>query len=607
MKLFTLDIEKLPEAVPNLPTRLIPFIWYFMRQGKWQFAFMAVVFALSHSMEALQYYFIKVLIDGFNETSSAQELLHLLAVPMFFFVVFVLVGQPVLARCGQWLMANIRPAFNNMMRRQLALYMHSHSYGYFQDDFAGRLASKVIETPSAISNIIQTLINSVGMVVISFLISLILFVNAYWLLGVMTLAWAIAYAFLLRHYIPLIHKASKETYDQTSIIRGRFVDTLTNILTVKLFARRKHEDNYLTTSLSRASETGQTLMHTINAMQTWLEVLSVLFVGGSFALAIDGWDRGSLTTGDVAMILPLTMRLMNMSWWMSDVFTGLFENLGQVQEGMETITIRHTVTDAPGAPPLVVKDAKIDMKNVMFSYGKAPVFEDFNLTIPAGQKVGLIGPSGAGKSTLMQILLRLYDVQSGGIFIDGQDISKVAQDSLRSQIAVIPQTTDLLHRSIRDNIRYGRLDATDEDVIAAAKRAYADDFILDLADKKGRIGYDAHSGERGVKLSGGQRQRIAIARAILKNAPILVLDEATSALDSESEQLIQKSLEDLMEGKTVLAIAHRLSTIAHMDRLIVMDKGRIVEDGSHDELLRQNGLYARLWGLQSGGFLKAKI
>ncbi len=604
MNLHRIDVAHLPEAVPDLPDRLVPFMWYFLRQARPQIAFMTVVMLAASSMEAYQYYFIKVMVDAFGQAHDGAQLERILLWPMTAFIVLCLILQPVLARYGQWLMANIRPAFTNLVRRQLALYMHNHSYGYFQDDFAGRLSSKVIETPSAISTIVETMVGPIGFATMTAAVSFALFAHSYWLFAALTIVWIGAYVLLLRLFIPHIHEASKHAYDQSSVIRGKFVDTLTNILTVKLFARRQHEDAYLLQSLGEQVKRSQKMMHTVNGMQIWLEVLSVLFIAGAFAASVIGWMNGKITAGDVAMALPLAMRLMNMSWWMSQVFTGLFENFGQVQEGMETITVRHSVTDAAGAPDIDVTAGRVTFSHVDFAYGATPVLRDFNLDIPPGQKVGLIGPSGAGKSTLVQLLLRLYDIQGGTIAIDGQSIAAVRQDSLRAAIGVIPQTTDLLHRSIRDNIRYGRLDASDEAVRDAAMRAYADDFIAGLKDKKDRAGYEAFAGERGVKLSGGQRQRIAIARAILKNAPILILDEATSALDSESEKLIQDSLRDLMRGKTVIAIAHRLSTIAHMDRLIVLDRGRIVEDGSHADLLARGGLYAKLWNLQSGGFLR---
>ena len=602
--LQSINVDHLPADGLELPNRLFPFMWHFLRQVKWPVAYMTAIFLLSSSVEALMYYFIKILIDGFNTATTPDELRDILLWPAIVFVVVVMILQPTLARYGQSLMATIRPAFTNLMRRQLALYMHNHSYQYFQEDFAGRLASKVVETPTALGNIMQDVIASVGFAFCSLMVAMVLFSMTYWGFAVMTLVWISLYIMLLTLFIPRIHKQSKSLYDNQSIVRGRFVDTLTNILTVKLFARQKHEDTYLLDSLRITTRSAQKLGYTMNDMQIWLEVLSSLLIGGAFAVAVIGWSNGALTAGDVAMALPLAMRLMMMSWWMSNVFTGLFENLGQVAEGMDTITQAQTVQDHGAAPALTVAQGHIRFRDVTFAYGSNVVFDGLNIDIPPGQKVGLIGPSGAGKSTVVQMLLRLYDVRGGAITIDDQDIAKVTQESLRHQIAVIPQTTDLLHRSIRDNIRYGRLDASDTDIIDAAKRAFADDFIIDLRDQKDRRGYDAIAGERGVKLSGGQRQRIAIARAILKNAPILILDEATSALDSESEQMIQTSLEDLMQGKTVLAIAHRLSTIAHMDRLIVLDKGRIVEDGTHAALLARNGLYARLWALQSGGFLK---
>lgn len=592
-----------PGGVETLPGRLLPFIWFFVRQAKGAFFLILLLNAVATFIEASIPWFIKIIVDAFTRYGRAISFEDTLFWPATAFIVLVLIVDPILSRLRNWVLARVQPAFTNLMRRQMALYMHRHSYRYFQDDFSGRLASKGVETSQAVMNIVQSFVTGIWYAFITLVTTAFLFAmaspGAAGILGV----WLATYVAALIYFIPKILRASKETHDDVSHIRGRFVDTLSNILSVKLFARRAHEDSYLLESLKKTSQSGQKMMDITNAMYIALEILRIFFLTAVFYYAVHALRGGIMSAGDAAMILPLVLRLMNVAWWMSDVMTMLFQNLGQVQEGMETITRAVTVTDGPDAFTLHVKKGDIAFDKVDFSYTDRPMFEALSLHIPAGQKVGLVGASGAGKSTLIQLLLRLFDIQGGRIAIDGQDIAEATQDSLRESIAVIPQNTELFHRALRDNIRYGRLDASEEEVIAAAKQANAHDFILDLSDRDGRSGYDAFVGERGVKLSGGQRQRIAIARAILKNAPILVLDEATSALDSESERLIQESLWDLMQGRTVIAIAHRLSTIARLDRLLVMDQGRIVEDGTHEQLLAKGGVYSRLWGLQSGGFI----
>lgn len=596
-------VDYLPEPVPRLPNRLVPFMWYFIRQFRSQFILLLVVWGLSNIILGCISLFFKYFVAAFEDAQTTAQVLENLMLPAGLFILLQLIIQPILAQTGVWIQAKTIPNFVNMMRRQLALYMHHHSYEYFQSDFSGRLASKVVETPGAMGQIVHTLVGAIWYASVYFIVAVILFTTAHWSFVLVTAVWILSYVLLLRYYIPKIQHKSKRGSDQRSIVRGRFVDTISNILTVKLFARRKHEDAYLLEALEETANRFQAVDMTLFRMSGWLEVITSLFWFAVIVCLVLTWNTGDIGASDVAMILPLALQVTQTSWWMSEIFTNFFEKLGEVQEGMETITQSHDVLDRPGAVPLNVDKGRIQYDNLTFSYGEKVVFDGLHVDIPPGQKVGLVGPSGAGKSTFIQVLLRLFEVQDGQILIDGQNIAGVKQDSLRQNIAVIPQATDLLHRSIRDNIRYARLDATEEEIIDAARKAHAHDFIMDLSDKIGNSGYDTYVGERGVRLSGGQRQRIAIARAFLKNAPILVLDEATSALDSESERLIQDSLFKLMEGKTVIAIAHRLSTIAHLDRLLVMEEGKIIEDGTHDELLKKKGYYARLWDMQSGGFI----
>ena len=492
-----------------------------------------------------------------------------------------------------------------MLVRWLAhRYILSQSLNFFQDEFAGRVSQKVMQTALAVRETVTKITDVFIYVLVYFTGTLILVGQADLWLIVPMLVWAAGYAAILVRYVPRMQKISELQADARAMMTGRVVDSYTNIQTIKLFAHTLREHGYARDAMQEFLSTVYRQMRLITELTVVLHVNNSVLLAAIAGISIYAWQQDLVSLGSIAVAMSLVMRLRAMSQWILWEVAGMFENIGTVLDGMNTIAQPLAITDRADAKSLVVTRGEIDFENARFHYGRqTKVIEDFTMTIKPGEKIGLVGRSGAGKSTIVNLLLRFYDVEGGRILIDGQDISRVTQESLRRQIGMVTQDTSLLHRSVGDNIRYGRPEASEAAMIEAAKRAHAHDFIVDLADAKGRVGYEAHVGERGVKLSGGQRQRIAIARVFLKDAPILVLDEATSALDSEVEAAIQESLYELMAGKTVVAIAHRLSTIAAMDRLVVLDHGRIVETGRHDELLRGSGLYADLWRRQSGGFL----
>lgn len=482
--------------------------------------------------------------------------------------------------------------------------MLNQSMRFYQDEFAGRVAAKVMQTALAVRDVWFIVADILVYVVIYFgtMVTIIAYFNP--LITLPFLVWVLAYGASLSYFVPKLSKVSQNQADARSMMTGRITDAYTNISTVKLFSHAGREATYARFAMDEFLGTVHHQMRMVTKVEVVNHVLNMLLIIATGLTALYLWSVGEVTVGGVAAATAMSLRLNGISHWVMWEMTSLYEQIGTVQDGMNTLTLRSQVNDAPNAKPLNIVHVDIAFKQVDFHYGgEKQVLANLNLNIKAGEKVGLVGRSGAGKSTIVNCLLRFFDVEKGEILIDGQNVSDVTQLSLREHIGMVTQDTSLLHRSVRDNLLYGRPNATDEDMIIAAKRAQAHDFIVTLSDAKGRKGYDAHVGERGVKLSGGQRQRIAIARVMLKDAPILLLDEATSALDSEVESAIQASLYDLMAGKTVVAIAHRLSTIAAMDRLIVLDEGRIVEEGSHQALLTANGVYARLWAHQSGGFL----
>jgi ATP-binding cassette subfamily B multidrug efflux pump len=586
------------------PAGLVAFFWHFAKQARGLLLGLFAAGLVVALLDSLIPVFIGRIVTIIT-SNKPDELFDKFWPHLLGMALVLLVLRP-LALTAQNLVSNQAIAANvsNRIRWQNHWYVVRQSWAFFQNDFAGRIATRVMQTGPAIRETLVALLTAVWYILVYGTAALILLASADPWLALPIVLWFVGYVIMLRVLVPRMRDRSKDMSEARSALTGRIVDSYTNILTVKLFARARDEDAYVREAID--SHTG--LFHKSLRLNTLfglcLSSLNALLVTSTGGLALYLWSRGQVSVGTVAMALPLAWQIVNIAGWVAWQITNIFENIGVVQEGMMTIARPIALTDRSDAATLKVMRGEIHFDTVRFGYGRAAgVIEDLTLTVRPGEKIGLIGRSGAGKSTLVNLLLRFFDLEGGRILIDGQDIAGVTQESLRAQISVVTQDTSLLHRSIRENIGYGRPSASDEEILAASQLAHAHEFVVELEDWKGRRGYDAQVGERGVKLSGGQRQRVAIARVILKNAPILVLDEATSALDSEVEAAIQTSLGTLMAGKTVIAIAHRLSTIARMDRLIVLDHGRIVEQGTHDELLRRNGHYAALWRRQSGGFI----
>jgi ATP-binding cassette, subfamily B, multidrug efflux pump len=590
-----------PDAEP--PSGLAAFYWHHARQVR---HLIGALF-IAGSMVALLDTTIPVFIGRLVALASshAPGTLFREAWPQLAGMAAVLLIARPVAIAFQQLVTNqaINPGFTNLVRWQNHWHVVRQSWSFFQNDFAGRIANRVMQTGPSLRESVVVGTNAVWYILIYGTTAILLLGSRDLRLAVPVLLWFGGYALTLRYLVPRLRSRSRRLSEARSTLTGRIVDSYTNILTVKLFARPSDEDAFVRAAVDDHTHLFRRQLRLMTTLGIVLTMLNAALLTGTAAVALWLWSEGRINVGGIATAVPLAWQIANMAGWVAQSVASIFENVGTVQDGMRSIAVPRQMVDRADAVVLRVGRGALRFEGVRFGYGTTlGVLHGIDLAIAPGERVGLVGPSGAGKSTLVNLLLRFYELEEGRILIDGQDIAGVTQESLRSHIAMVTQDTSLLHRSIRDNIRYGRPDASDAEVREAAGRAHALEFIEDLEDWQGRRGMDAHVGERGVKLSGGQRQRIALARVILKNAPILILDEATSALDSEVEAAIQEQLGDLMKGRTVVAIAHRLSTISRMDRLVVLNHGRIVETGAHAELLRRGGTYARLWRRQSGGF-----
>ncbi len=596
-------------AAVTPPKGLLSFYWHFIRQTPWPYVAM-IGTSLSVALADMC---IPVFVGKLVALMAAPDRAAALAaqaLTLSGMMLVVLIVRPFLQMTDIAIRHNaLMPGATSLVRWQSHWHVLRQSWPFFQQDFAGRIANRVMQTAQALRDSVMSSIRA-GLYLSTYgILTLVLVSRFDWRLTLPTLLWLMAYAVFLRFFVPRLRELARQSSDVRSLVMARVVDSYTNILTVKLFSKLVDEDAYVREVLDEHQDAISRHMRMTSRFMFTLQSLNALLLVSTTVIGLSLWAQGSVSASQVATALPLVWQITNMAGWVSFEVAGIFENIGVVQDGMLTISVPHTLVDEKDAKPLKVTRGEIRFEQVSFSYGAGehdsgkPVLDHIDLAVRPGERIGLVGRSGAGKSTLVNLLLRFFDIEHGRITIDGQDIRHVTQESIRTQIGLVTQDTSLLHRSIADNIRYGRPHATQAEIEAAARKAQAHDFIMGLRDWNGRAGYQAHVGERGVKLSGGQRQRIAIARVILKDAPILLLDEATSALDSEIEASIQERLIGLMAGKTVIAIAHRLSTIARLDRLIVIDHGKIVEQGTHNELIRRNGLYAALWQHQSGGFI----
>ncbi|RWX56327.1 ABC transporter ATP-binding protein [Photobacterium chitinilyticum] len=605
--------EKLSSAFPprepeQPPNGLFAFCRYYTRGFERPLIAMSVLSALIAIVEVSLFGFMGQLVDWLAthnpDTFWAEEGGKLMGMGLLVLIVVPLLVTLHSLIVHQTLLGNYPMSIRWMAHR----YLLRQSISFYQDEFAGRIATKVMQTALSVRETVMKLLDVLVYISVYFTSMVVMIGQSDLRLMLPMLIWLAAYIGIQLRYVPKLKHIATEQADARSMMTGRIVDSYTNISTVKLFSHTNRETEYAEQGMSGFMDTVYRQMRLVTGFNISVEAINYLLVFAIAGLSIWLWMDAAITIGAIAIAVSLALRINGMSKWIMWEVGGLFENIGTVVDGMKTLAQPVAIEDKPNAPKLDVSQGGIQFDDVCFHYGEDKgVIEKLNLNIKPGEKVGLVGRSGAGKSTMVNLLMRFYDIESGAIRIDGQNIADVTQNSLRAQIGMVTQDTSLLHRSIRDNILYSNPDATEADVLAATRKAHAHEFIATLTDPHGNTGYDAQVGERGVKLSGGQRQRVAISRVLLKDAPILILDEATSALDSEVEAAIQESLYQLMEGKTVIAIAHRLSTIAAMDRLIVLDQGKVVEQGSHQDLIKHNGIYAQLWEHQTGGFIASEV